>query len=316
MTASSVQLVEIDAEMAGQRLDNFLIKSLKGLPKTRVYRIIRKGEVRVNGKRTKPHAKLVAGDVVRIPPITHLPERDQAIGSFKDLGSLVLYEDNHLLVINKPAGMAVHGGSGISVGVIESLRNAMPDGNRLELVHRLDRGTSGCLMVAKRRSYLRLLQEALRHPGQIKKHYVAMCHGNWTGKETVSVNQPLLTSSPGGKERTTRVDPTGKTAATRFQLIAKGEDCSLVRASPFTGRTHQIRVHGRWLRHPLVGDTRYGDEQLDRAIGFTNRLMLHAAELQIPALGEHASVHIKAPLDDDFEAKVGRKFNLESIYIQ
>ena len=314
-TSSKVQIHEIDADMAGQRLDNYLIKTLKGLPKSRIYRIIRKGEVRINSKRCKPEVKLVAGDVLRIPPIQHLPVRSAAVGYFNDIENLVVYEDDHLLIINKPAGMAVHGGSGVSVGVIESLRHARAEGNRLELVHRLDRGTSGCLMVSKRRSYLRLLQDALRKPGQIRKHYLAVVHGRWSRK-MAQIDQPLLTNSISGKERVTRVNGQGKYAVTDFSLLEANDEMSVVRASPRTGRTHQIRVHARWARHPLVGDTKYGDQTLDQTSGIEGRLMLHAAELQIPALGDRPAIHAKASMDEDFLRKVNAKFSTKDNYNQ
>jgi len=301
-----IQLVEVDAEDAGQRLDNFLIRTLKGLPKSRIYRIIRKGEVRINGKRCKPESRLAPGDTVRIPPINRLAERSTAVGSFKDLDSLILYEDERLLIINKPAGMAVHGGSGVSVGVIESLRAVREEGDRLELVHRLDRGTSGCLMVAKRRSYLRLLQDALRRPGQIRKHYIALVHGEWPGKLGV-IDEPLLTTNKAGRERITRVSADGKEARTEFTLLGTDSETSLVRAYPVTGRTHQIRVHARWARHPILGDDRYGSEELDKLLDHSGRLLLHAAELEIPPLGEFAGISARAPLDEEFQLKVNSR---------
>ena len=300
------RLVEIDDETAGQRLDNYLFRTLKGLPKSRVYRIIRKGEVRVNGRRIKPDWRLQAGDQVRIPPIVHLPDREQAVGHFHDLPGMILYESDRLLIINKPSGMAVHGGSGQQVGVIESLRHALPDGDRLELVHRLDRGTSGCLMVARRRSYLRLLQDALRKPGQIRKRYLALVHGEWPDSLT-EVDQPLLTVSPTGQERVTRVDATGKPATTRFRVIARESGLTLLQASPMTGRTHQIRVHARWARHPLAGDDRYGDRLLDTEMGFS-QLMLHARGLDIPALGGQPAVSVEAPLNDAFAETLRKHF--------
>jgi 23S rRNA pseudouridine955/2504/2580 synthase len=307
-----VQNIEIDEESVGQRLDNFLVKLLKGLPKSRIYRIIRKGEVRINGKRCKPHTKLVAGDIVRIPPIVHLQERHQSVGNFRDLDSLILFENDHLLIINKPAGMAVHGGSGVSVGVIESLRHALPDGNRLELVHRLDRGTSGCLMVAKKRSYLRLLQDALRKPGQISKDYVTVVHGAWPEKVR-AVNEPLMTVSNAGSERVTRVNPEGKAALTRFRSLAQSRALSLVKASPVTGRTHQIRVHARWARHPIVGDDRYGDAEMDRVVKpGTTRLLLHAAQITIPALADHAAIRVQARVDKDFESVMRNHFKFDN----
>ena len=307
MTTSQVRMIGIDVDMAGQRVDNFLIKTLKGLPKSRVYRIIRKGEVRVNGKRVKPQVRLHAGDLLRIPPIAHLPERRKAVGSFRDLASLILHEDRQLLVINKPAGMAVHGGSGVQVGVIETLRHALPEGHRLELVHRLDRGTSGCLMVAKRRACLRLLQDALRWPGQVGKDYLAVTHGHWPGA-LKEINQPLLTTGGAGREKVTRVNPQGKAAGTRFTTLASGADLSVIKASPLTGRTHQIRVHAQWARHPLVGDERYGDDLKDRSLATpVPRLMLHAAKLRIPALDGIGPVTVEAPLDP-----LMSKFILES----
>ena len=304
---SKVRLVEIDEELAGRRLDNFLAGLLKGLPKSRIYRIIRKGEVRINGKRSLPRARLRAGDQVRIPPVTRMPERKSAVGSFHDMEKLILHEDERLLVINKPAGMAVHGGSGVNVGVIESLRHWREEGKRLELVHRLDRGTSGCLMVAKRHSYLRLVQEALRKPGQVRKEYLALVHGNWPEKTTV-VDQPLLTTSHAGKGRTTKVSRTGKAAKTRFRLLAQASGISLIQARPLTGRTHQIRVHARWAGHPLLGDDRYGREDMDSRSGYSGRLMLHAVSLSIPSLANHPPVSVTAPLDREFQSWVDMNF--------
>ena len=305
--STKVQMLEIDAEDAGQRLDNFLIRILKGLPKSRIYRIIRKGEVRINGKRCRPDSRLGAGDKVRVPPIQRLAERSTAVGNFKNLEELVIYEDDRLLIVNKPAGMAVHGGSGVSVGVIESLRHVREEGDRLELVHRLDRGTSGCLMVAKKRSYLRLLQDALRKPGQIRKHYLALVHGNWSSSHAV-IDEPLLTTNKAGKERVTRVNPDGKAAKTEFARIASDEEISLIRAYPVTGRTHQIRVHARWARHPILGDDRYGSQELDRHLSYSGRMLLHARELMIPALDGFPTIEAMAPLDDTFQVKVDSRF--------
>ena len=305
---TSARIVSIDADLAGQRLDNFLIRQLKGLPKSRIYRIIRKGEVRVSGRRAKPETRLAAGDQVRIPPVAHLPQRDEAVGHFHDLDAMILHDSPGLLVINKPAGMAVHGGSGQSVGVIESLRHARPEGQRLELVHRLDRGTSGCLMVAKKRSYLRLLQDALRKPGTIRKTYAALVHGHWSGEELI--DQPLLTVSNKGTERFTRVDPAGRPASTRFRGIASHKGLSLVAASPLTGRTHQIRVHARWARHPLLGDDRYGDRTLDDTVG-ARTLMLHAWRLSIPALGDFPPLEVSADPDASFSGFFRNYFKTE-----
>ena len=299
MDAGRVQIVQVDRESDGQRLDNFLLRHLKGLPRSRVYRIVRKGEVRINGRRAKPQVRLKTGDEIRIPPVRDLAKRQEAIGNFQDPDSLILHEDSHLIVLNKPAGMAVHGGSGVAAGVIESFRHARPDLANCELVHRLDRGTSGCLMIAKRRSYLRLLQDALRQPGTISKHYIAVVHGRWR-EHTITVEEPLLTLSRAGQERFTRVDRSGKPARTLFRPLAANQDISVIEARPFTGRTHQIRVHCRWLRHPIVGDNRYGDEAADGGLRpAPRRMLLHARRLTIPALGDRGHLEINAPFDRD-----------------
>ena len=304
---SRVRTVAVATEDAGQRLDNFLIRSLKGLPKSRIYRIIRRGEVRINGRRSRPDTRLSAGDKVRIPPVNRLAVRSDAIGSFHDPGNLVVYEDERLLIVNKPAGMAVHGGSGVQVGVIESLRHWREEGNRLELVHRLDRGTSGCLMVAKRRSYLRLLQAALRQPGRVRKQYLALVHGHWP-ENLGTITEPLLTTSRVGKERITRVSSKGKAAGTEFACLGTDGECSLVSARPVTGRTHQIRVHARWAQHPILGDDRYGNQAMDQQLGHSGRLMLHAMGLSIPALGDFPAIQAKAPPDEEFRLKVNSRF--------
>jgi len=216
---------------------------------------------------------------------------------FRDLDSLILHEDDYLIILNKPAGMPVHGGSGVAAGVIESFRHARPDLSRCELVHRLDKDTSGCLMIAKRRSYLRLLQEALRRPGTISKQYIAIVHGQWLEK-TVIVDQPLLTLSREGQERFSRVEKSGKNARTHFRQLAVSPGISAIEARPLTGRTHQIRVHCRWLRFPIVGDNRYGDKTADSALSTKPpRMLLHARHLRIPTLGNQDQLEISAPLD-------------------
>ena len=298
----NVQIIKVDSESEGQRLDNFLLRRLKGLPRSRVYRIVRKGEVRINGHRAKPRVRLKIGDEVRIPPVRDLDYRGKVAGKFEDLDSLILFEDSHLIVINKPAGMAVHGGSGVVSGVIESLRHSRSDLAKCELVHRIDRATSGCLMIAKRRSYLRLLQDALRRPGTISKQYIALVHGRWE-EENLTVDEPLLTVSRVGYERFSNVDRSGKPACTMFRRIAynKCESISAVEAKPLTGRTHQIRAHCRWLRRPIVGDSRYGDKIADRALTKPPiRMFLHARRLDIPALGDRDRLEVAAPFENNF----------------
>lgn len=303
--------VEVDEASVGQRLDNFLLKTLKGIPKSKVYKIIRKGEVRINGRRAKPLVRLAHGDLVRLPPFSHMAQQRSAVGSFRDLQSLIIHEDEQLLILNKPAGMAVHGGSGVSAAVIESLRAARPEGNRLELVHRLDRGTSGCLMVAKKRRYLKVLQDALREKNLIQKDYLAFVHGCWPASLD-AIDQPLLTVNRAGQERFTRVSEQGKPARTRFRSLAQTSNLTLLRASPITGRTHQIRVHARWARHPILGDDRYGDSTLDAGIGGVKRMMLHAVSLRIPALADYPAISALAPVDDEMAELMDRAFKIDN----
>ena len=297
---SGVQMLEVAPELAGQRIDNFLRTQLKGVPKTLIYRILRKGEVRVNKGRIKPEYKLQAGDVVRVPPL-RLAERDEpaplAQGLLERLEASIVYEDKALLVINKPTGIAVHGGSGLSYGVIEAFRQLRPDCRDLELVHRLDRDTSGLLMIAKKRSMLRHLHEALRGDG-VDKRYLALVRGNWpTSKKKVSA--PLLKNNLRSGERMVEVNDEGKDALTEFRVVRRfGEFATLVEASPITGRTHQIRVHARHAGHAIAGDAKYGDEEFTREIRELGgkRLFLHAHALTV-TLPDGATLTLEAPVD-------------------
>jgi len=300
-----VQFIEITDALEGQRIDNFLIKFLKGVPKSRIYRIIRKGEVRINKGRCDAKRKLVLGDIVRVPPV-RVAEPKEIISAPAYLKSAlqngVLFEDAAILVINKPAGFAVHGGSGITSGVIEALREIRPDSHFLELVHRLDRDTSGCLIIAKKRSALRTLHEYFRGDG-VKKSYLALLEGRWEQKKTI-VDQPLLKNVSHGGERMVKVSSAGKPSQTRFKAITVYQDTTLVEASPFTGRTHQIRVHALWLGHAIIGDERYGNKETNKAFrqrGY-KRLFLHAHKLQFahPVTGE--ILKLVAPLADDLQA--------------
>ncbi len=282
---AGVQLLTVAPELAGQRIDNFLRSQLKGVPKTLVYRILRKGEVRVNKGRIKPEYKLQAGDVVRIPPL-RLAERNEPIplstSLLERLEAAIVYEDKALLVLNKPAGIAVHGGSGLSFGVIEALRQLRPDVPELELVHRLDRDTSGLLMVAKKRSMLRHLHAELRGDG-VDKRYLALVCGRWdSGKK--QVNAALLKNTLRSGERMVEVSDEGKEALTLFRVVRRFADvATLVEARPVTGRTHQIRVHARHAGHPIAGDAKYGHDEFSRIIRELggNRLFLHAWSLRI-----------------------------------
>lgn len=316
----NAQLVEIDGEYAGQRLDNFLIRTLKGLPRARVYRIIRRGEVRVNGGRAKPARKLAFGDQVRIPPVARLPARvagaasaEGAAGPSPDLSRHILFRSEGLIVVNKPAGLASHGGSGIRWGAIEALRQNLPGERHLELAHRLDRETSGCLMIARKRAYLRLLQGALREK-KLKKTYLAVVHGTVT-QRVQFVQAPLLTRATRQGEKVTSVNHTGKPAQTRIRLLRAERGMSLIEASPLTGRTHQIRVHARHLGHPIVGDRKYGDGALDELVapltGAPPGLLLHASRLVIPPLADWPPVEVRAPLGPSWGQDLRDIFKLE-----
>lgn len=281
-----VEFVEIGDGFVGQRIDNFLISHLKGAPKTLIYRILRKGEVRANKKRVKPEYRLQAGDIIRIPPL-RLPPPDQppAVGRglLERLEAAIVYEDKQLLVVNKPAGIAVHGGSGLQFGIIEAFRQLRPQCKELELVHRLDRDTSGLLLLAKKRSQLRRLHAALRNDS-IGKGYMALVAGNWPTSRK-QVNAPLLRSNLRSGERMVEVNPAGKESLTLFSVLQRfGSLATLVEASPVTGRTHQIRVHARYAGHPIAGDNKYGDDSFSKTIRELGgkRLFLHAHWLRIP----------------------------------
>ena len=300
--ADKVRKVRIDAEQAGQRIDNFLRRELPGLPKGRLYRILRRGEVRVNGGRIRAEYKLQAGDEVRIPPARiRPPGKAPAAGQAARMAERVIYEDKRLLVVDKPSGVAVHGGSGISHGVIELLRAARPELRDLALVHRIDRETSGCLVLAKRRSALRELHERFRE-GQVEKNYLALVVGDWQYGEQL-IDKPLLVENRRGGERHVIVSRGGKPAQTKVQLSRTFGKYSLLLCAPRTGRTHQIRVHLQALGFPILGDDRYGDPEqnkLAKKFGL-RRLFLHAQSIAF-ADGSGNELHFTAPLSDELEA--------------
>ncbi len=305
MNTPSVRIVAISEEEAGQRIDNFLRTQLKGVPKSMIYRILRKGEVRVNKKRIKPEYKLEAGDEVRIPPV-RVAEREEAVISPKldrvaSLANAILYEDDYILVLNKPSGTAVHGGSGLSFGVIEGLRALRPEARFLELVHRLDRDTSGILLVAKKRSALRSLHEQLREKG-MQKDYLALVRGQWPSHVKV-VQAPLLKNILQSGERVVRVSSEGKPSETRFKVEERYAQATLVKASPVTGRTHQIRVHTLHAGHPIAFDDRYGEREFDKLLAPTGlrRLFLHAAALSFTHPHSGDRMRMEAPLDDELK---------------
>ncbi|MGI4985100.1 MAG: RluA family pseudouridine synthase [Janthinobacterium lividum] len=304
--ADRVALVVIDEDDAGQRIDNFLMRICKGVPKSHVYRILRSGEVRVNKGRIDADYRLVAGDTLRVPPIrvaTNAADGEGGAGTQAAVPPAsfpIVYEDAHLLVIDKPAGVAVHGGSGVSYGVIEQLRRARPDERFLELVHRLDRETSGVLMLAKKRSALTALHAQLRD-NQTDKRYLACVRGDWTEPRRV-VKAPLHKYVNAEGERRVAVHADGQAAHTIFSLLERFDGYALLEAHLKTGRTHQIRVHLTHLGTPIVGDDKYGDFPLNRALSRAGampgikRMFLHAARLRVthPATGE--PILFEAPL--------------------
>jgi 23S rRNA pseudouridine955/2504/2580 synthase len=303
---AGVRKLRIDTEQAGQRIDNFLRRELPGLPKSRLYRILRKGEVRVNGGRIRADYRLQAGDEVRIPParISTGPGA-AAPGKVAAIEQQVIFEDKRLLVINKPSGIAVHGGSGVSHGAIELLRAARPELRDLSLVHRLDRETSGCLVLAKRRSALRELHEKFRD-GTVEKNYLALVVGDWQLGDQL-IDASLLVRHRKNGERHVVVSGGGKSAQTRMRLSRTFGSYSLLQCQPKTGRTHQIRVHALHAGHPIAGDERYGDPAANAAakkLGL-KRLFLHAQSIAFPDDSGN-ELHFTAPLADDLQAFLDR----------
>jgi len=302
-----VKFVTVTEKNETQRVDNFLITQLKGIPKSKIYKIIRKGEVRINKKRCKPESKLVLGDIVRIPPVFGLAQASETGKVSKSLTSYldtaVIFEDKWLLVINKPSGLAVHGGSGIHMGLIEALRTRYPETQFLELVHRLDRDTSGCILIAKSRSALRNLHEQFRE-GKVNKIYHLAVYGSWP-KNRKLVDVPLKRSEMQSGERVVLVHQDGKPSQTRFRTLNNSEHFSLMEAKPLTGRTHQIRVHALFTGCPLVGDIKYLSRDKEDFYGMEkSRLMLHAKEIHFTHPKSDEMVSFEAPYDDMFNSSL------------
>lgn len=303
-----VRHLTVDATRAGQRLDNFLIGLLKGVPRSRIYRILRAGEVRVNGGRVRPARRLEAGDVVRVPPVREGRERSAAVpgNQFAWLTKRIIYEDEDLLAIDKPAGFAVHTGSGVSVGVIEAMRALRPTAAMLELVHRLDRDTSGCLLLAKRRPALLALHAQLRGGG-IEKRYLALVQGIWRGRER-RVELGLERNRLRAGERKVAVTQAGRNAVSRFIPRQGFARATLIEIELLTGRTHQARVHAAHIGHPIAGDQKYGDRDFNRALRAygLKRLFLHAAELRFTHPTGGSTIAIEAPLAPELSAILDR----------
>lgn len=295
-----VQIITISQDNHLQRVDNFLFNKLKGVPKGKVYKILRKGEVRVNKKRVKPDFKLSDGDLLRIPPVKIDATNEPTIGAkaLSQIENAIIYEDDRVMVINKPSGLAVHGGSGLNFGLIEGLRKLRPNAHFLELVHRLDRDTSGCMLVAKKRSALRHLHEQLRTK-KMNKVYHALVDGMWP-VDLNRVQNKLFKNQIQSGERMVFVDERGKDSETRFKLLAEYTDCSLVEAKPITGRTHQIRVHCQSQNHPIANDDKYGCEEFSQRIknAGCKRLCLHAYELSFLHPKDDKLVSFHAPYDN------------------
>lgn len=302
-----VHYLTVAEEDQGQRLDNYLLSRLKGVPKTHIYKLIRKAEIRVNKKRPSADQRLQKDDLVRLPPI-RVAER-APLAPVTDrlaevLAQAVLYEDEALMVLNKPAGWAVHGGSGINLGIIEAVRQWREHAKRWELVHRLDRDTSGCLIIAKKPSIMKALQADWE---SFSKTYTALVSGQWSAKDKW-VDAPLLKNVLQSGERMVRVSADGKASLSEFSVVNAWAQATQVRVKLHSGRTHQIRVHAQWKKHPLLGDDKYGDEmshELSKRLG-VKRLMLHAQQLVFrhPVSGE--SLTVEAPMAEDVLAVINK----------
>lgn len=296
----------VSAEDEGQRLDNYLLRVCKGVPKSHVYRIIRSGEVRLNGKRVAASDRIRAGDALRIPPIRVARKQEEIAAGAEIKADLpIVYEDEAMLVVDKPAGIAVHGGSGVSFGVIEALRRQRPQARFLELAHRLDRETSGLLLIGKKRSALTVLHDMFREGGQGRgadKRYLLLVRGRWMDPVR-NVRLPLHKYLLESGERRVRVAPDGKPSHTIFRLVARWERFSLLEAELRTGRTHQIRVHCAHLGFPIAGDEKYGDFALNRTLPKEGlkRMFLHAWKMKLPHPASGETMELQAPLPDALE---------------
>lgn len=312
----TIQQLTVTNDYSGQRLDNFLMSRLKGLPKSRLYRIIRKGELRINKKRVKPDYRLQEGDIIRIPPLRLAPRTPKNILNANLAGLLekaIIFEDKHFLVLNKPSGMAVHGGSGIHLGVIEALRLLRPQLKFLELVHRLDRDTSGCLLLAKKSSILKELHELLRS-GQMKKTYIALVAGHWP-KSLRKVDAPLYKNQLQSGERIVLVQAEGKSSLTEFSVQHYYVESTLIAVMPITGRTHQIRVHAQFAKHPIIGDEKYGEKEINkkmRQLG-CKRLFLHASQLEFTLGSTGKTITLAAKLPEDLNQVLKNSTSLPSL---
>ncbi|WP_343152424.1 RluA family pseudouridine synthase [Buchnera aphidicola] len=307
-----LQMIYVSKEMNNQRIDNFLIKKIKKFPKSIIYKMIRKGKIKINKKKILPKYKLQIGDTIKIPPIK-IEKRNNNLLSYSDakknftLDGKILYEDKFLLIINKPSGIAVHGGTGLRFGIIENLRILYPIYSYLELVHRIDRNTSGVLMIAKRRSTLRDLHKQIREK-KIKKQYIALVHGYWP-KSKLIISASLKKKKNKNVKNPVFVNEKGKFSETKFQVKKYYQDCSLMLITPNTGRTHQIRVHSAHAGHPIIFDKYYGNSELDKNFTFLNtkkNLFLHAKKIGFFHPNINKNIYITAPIEKNFQLSLSK----------
>ena len=306
---SGPENITVRPEQAGRRIDNFLLAHLKTIPKSRIYQMLRRGEVRANGGRIKPDYRLQPGDDIRIPPVFEQPRADPGQPPerlVKTIRSRVIYEDDRVVVVNKPSGLVVHAGSGSAFGVIELLREQYQPEQTLHLVHRLDKETSGCLLLAKDMIVLRRVNLALKN-GEVKKEYNALLQGRLR-KKNIRVNTPLQRHRNQHGEGQVRTDESGKSAMSGFSTVRVFRNATLVKVSTATGRTHQVRVHAASIGHPLAGDGKYGDREFNREMrkAGLKRMFLHAGKLSVPALRKTGEYQFSAPLPDDLEEVLTR----------
>lgn len=298
MSIPKIQHLTIEPHQAGQRIDNFLTSQLKGLPKSRLYRALRSGEVRVNKKRVSPDYRLQADDLIRVPPLRLATPKTPVLASenFAELlEKSVIFENKEIIIVNKPSGVAAHGGSGIRLGLIEAFRQLRPQAKFLELAHRLDRDTTGCIVLAKKPSVLKELHRLLKE-GQVKKTYWALVENAWQGNAR-EVDAPLLKNQLLSGERIVKINKDGKPAQTLFKPLQVFSKASLIEAMPKTGRTHQIRVHAAHLGHAILGDDKYGDSKAAKTLS-VKHLLLHAQSLRFELDGQ--TIEVSAIPDKEF----------------
>ncbi|WP_340147554.1 RluA family pseudouridine synthase [Buchnera aphidicola] len=322
MKKTKVLIIKIDSLDANQRIDNFLFKTYKKIPKSKIYKILRTGEIRVNKKRIKPRYKLKTQDLIRIPPLRIVLKKKIKINiknkNQKKIKKSVLYEDKYILIINKPSGIAVHSGSGIKYGIIEILRFKKSKNDFIELVHRIDKNTSGVLILAKKKSILKMLQQQFLMK-KIKKKYLTIVHGNWPKKKCF-INEPIQRKISQKNKKLVFIHKDGKTSKTYFKIIKKFKNFTLLAAYPITGRTHQIRIHASHIGHPILFDDRYGNKKIENFINnkkIKKNILLHAYKIKFYHPKNKKKITIRAPLEKKFSdiLDIIQKLNYNKIKI-